>query len=504
MFQYLKKSFFSLLFVLFFSCAFAEKTSFDALYRYKLDNGLELFVAENNSAPLAYIEIAVRAGAVTQTVQNAGLFHLYEHMLFKGNEKYANQQEFTKAENRLGAIDENGSTGVDRVNYYFTVPSAMVQKGLEFWSYALRTPKIDGTELENEKAVVLSEIKADFTDPAHIRAAALFKNLFPEEPFRLSPSGKTSVVQNATEENLREIQENYYIPSNSAIFVGGDVKHDEIFEYVKQIFGDWQNPSAGAQPLKIPSKTPLSKDKKLVFVDPGAGDDMIHIGYYLRGPDGECDSSDTYAADVWTSIVSNPNGSFSKAFVENKKLAIPESSYVGASYTTRRASGIIGFYGAMLSEFAKKENSDSSEEPNYSFSPFEVSSSKDFTPADKADEFLSAVKKQAALDVTKDTPLSIVIQQFEDSRTYELESAKSILASLSFFWSACGSDYFFSYDENIAKVTEASVNDFVQKYITSKKGVLIVSVSPALWKEYKGSFASHGYHEITKENAFQE
>ena len=200
--------------------------------------------------------------------------------------------------------------------------------------------------------------------------------------------------------------------------------------------------------------------------------------------------------------MSNPSGSFSNAFVANKKLSIPESDYVGASYATRRASGIIAFYGAMLNESVEKQEK-TSDDANFAFGSFNVFSSKDFSPADKADEFLLTVKKQAVLDVTKDTPLSLVLKRFENSRIYQLESAKAILSSLSFFWSACGSDYFFSYDENISKVTEDSVNAFVQKYIKGKKGILIVSVSPAVWTQYKGSFISRGYHEIPNNNRNQ-
>ena len=121
-----------LVFVFALSFLSAQETKFPNLYRYTLENGLELFVVENDSSPLAYIEIAVRAGAVTQSPETAGLFHLYEHMLFKGNAKYANQDEFTEAENKMGVIDENGTTGVDRVNYFFTVPSSEVKNGLEF------------------------------------------------------------------------------------------------------------------------------------------------------------------------------------------------------------------------------------------------------------------------------------------------------------------------------------------------------------------------------------
>ena len=67
--------------------SFAEKTTVPNLYEFTLNNGLELFVLEDDSAPLAYIEIAVKCGGIHQTKENAGLFHLYEHMMFKGNKK---------------------------------------------------------------------------------------------------------------------------------------------------------------------------------------------------------------------------------------------------------------------------------------------------------------------------------------------------------------------------------------------------------------------------------
>ena len=93
-----------------FFCLSAQETAVSSLFHYTLENGLELFVMENDSAPLAYIEIAVKAGAVTQTPENAGLFHLYEHMMFKGNEKYPNQKEAYSALNKMGVSDWNGTT----------------------------------------------------------------------------------------------------------------------------------------------------------------------------------------------------------------------------------------------------------------------------------------------------------------------------------------------------------------------------------------------------------
>ena len=176
---------------------FAEETSIEHLYYYKLENGLSVFVAENHSAPLVNIEIAVRAGSIAQTKENAGLFHLYEHMMFKGNSKYANSQAMQTALNNMGVSDWNGITSVDRVNYFITVPVDQFENGLEFWSYAIREPLMDPKEFEDEKKVVISEIQGYYSQPSEQIFYFSVKSLFPEAPWTFDPCGPVENIQNA-------------------------------------------------------------------------------------------------------------------------------------------------------------------------------------------------------------------------------------------------------------------------------------------------------------------
>ncbi len=478
-----RKLFFLSFFLIQISFAFSQATNYSGVYRYELENGLELFVAENSAAPLAYIEIAVRAGAVSHTKESAGLFHLYEHMLFKGNAKYSNQAEFTQAMNELGVSDYNGTTGLDRVNYFFTVPSSKVKEGLEFWSYAVRTPKLDEKELENEKKVVLSEIDADFTNPSKIRSSGLMKALFPSCPWRLDPGGNPDVVKKASVSDLKKMQQTFYVPENAAVFVGGDVHHDEIFKYVNEIFGGWKKSENPVPDYGVPPKNPVQRTEKYVFVNSGSSDSIITAGLYFRGPDGEENASETYAADVWSNMVSNPSGVFSKLLVSEKSLGIPDSDYVSGFYSTRRASAMAGISAAMLS-------------------------SSGLAPVEKSEKFLSVIdEKLVPLMADKkrffdENSLKTVVQQLEDSRIYELESASSLVSAISSVWSSVNADYFFSYDENIAKVSEDDVVSFVKNYIEGKSGVYLVSVSPGIWQKYKADFEKAGYREITAENAF--
>ena len=71
-------------------------------YWQKFDNGLEVVVIENHKVPLATIEIAVKNGAYTEGPEYSGLSHLFEHMFFKANKDYPDQEKFIKANKGIG------------------------------------------------------------------------------------------------------------------------------------------------------------------------------------------------------------------------------------------------------------------------------------------------------------------------------------------------------------------------------------------------------------------
>ena len=456
------------------------ETGMDGLFRKTLPNGLEVFVMENDSAPLAYVEIAVRAGGVSQTPENAGLFHLYEHMMFKGNSRYKDQKSFMAAMNALGVGEWNGSTGVDRVNYYFTVPSDKVRDGMEFWSLAVRSPNMDEGELEREKEVVLSEIRGNFTSPSRIAFAAASRKLFPSCPWKVDSGGNPHAVENATVAQMREIQRNFYVPENSAVFVGGDVSHEEIFRFAEEIFGGWKRSARPEADFAVPPKKVSDSVVRLVYPNDSASDSFFSVQYLLRGPDGQCDADDTYAADVWAEIVGNPDGLFKNMLVSNKKLSLPDSDYVGAGYLTQRASGRIYF-----SAYMKNDGS----------------------PVEKAGEFLRAVTVDAAGAMCSPSSgfasgIGDVERRLSDSRVYEFESAEGVLSGLSSNFASCGADYFFGYDSRMRSVTEDDIRSFVSSYIAGKNGVLFVSVSPAVFARYEKEFLDGGFEVVTAENAF--
>src|SRR6195952_4839830 len=133
-------------------------------YWKKLPNGLEVLVIENSKVPLATIEIAVKNGAYTEGPEYSGLSHLFEHMFFKANKDYPNQEKFLKRTQELGAI-WNGTTNVERVNYFFTFNKDSLGAGLKFMDAAIQYPIYKEEDMKKERPVVDGEFQRAESSP---------------------------------------------------------------------------------------------------------------------------------------------------------------------------------------------------------------------------------------------------------------------------------------------------------------------------------------------------
>ena len=125
----------------------------------------------------------------------AGLFHLYEHMLFRGSTAHPGSSGVKAALASLGVSEWNGGTGAEQVDYWITLPSSEVARALAFWADTLISPTMDADALEAEKEVVIQEIRGRAADPDAIYEAALDKRLFAKYPWRRDPAGSEKAVR---------------------------------------------------------------------------------------------------------------------------------------------------------------------------------------------------------------------------------------------------------------------------------------------------------------------
>lgn len=466
-----------LLLVCFMQPSVADSTPMHGIFHWTLDNGLDVFAVENHAAPLAYIEIAVKAGGITQTRESAGLFHLYEHMMFKGNSLYPTAAAVQKAISDLGVPDWNGTTGLECVNYFFTVPSASLREGMEFWSRAIREPLLDAGELEREKKVVLSEITADTSDPSYLAMKCALTMMFPDAPWQVDPSGSPDNVKNATVDKIKDIQKTYYVPNNAALFVAGDVTPNEVYCLAQELYGKWER-GEEVPPPSAHSSEPLAGDKFMVSVDDTVPSGTAYITVYLRAPDVSSDVKATYAGDMTLSLFNDPAGPLAQD-VMAAGIGVSSPERVGMGYQTRRASSLVTF-SAM------------------------VNGTDDL--AQRVNKFLSTVRDVCGNVASgkEKIPSSVfkrTLKREQDGDIIDSQMPDVVKSSLRYWWTVESADYYYTYNKNLGRTKEKDVKAFLSCYINGKNALVIVSVNGADYKAEEDKMQAANFKAVDKSNA---
>ncbi|MBX7139707.1 MAG: insulinase family protein [Chitinophagales bacterium] len=431
--------------------ALAQKQLPANWYFTTLDNGLQLLVIEDNSVPLVTIEIAVHNGAFTEDSNYNGLSHLYEHMFFKANKDIPSQEAYLARLSELGITlgpSANGTTGDERVNYFITLNSSKLEDGLRFMNSAIRYPLFLPEEMKKENPVVDGEFQRAESNPAFSLFQDFNKRMWGDLVTRKNGIGIHDVILSATPEKMRTIQGKYYWPNNSVLAIAGDVKRADVETKVKAIYGDWK--SSGFDPIEkwpIPEFKPLTQNQTFITLSPNARIPMVLMGWH--GPDTRNDVKATYAADVFSFILSQSSSKFQQELVDSG-LAYQ----VNVGYQTCKYVGPIQLFvvpnPTRIKECMKKVQEHISQwnTDNY------------FT-----DEQLETAKNQLAI-----------------SEEYDRESSSSYIHTVTFWWASASVDYYTTYIDNLKKVTRQDIKDYVNKYITGKPMVAGVLLSPDLQK----------------------
>jgi len=417
----------------------------DNMFLRKLPNGLDVLVIEDNSVPLATIMITCKNGAYTETPEFNGLSHLYEHMFFKANKEYHSAEDFLQRVSELG-MKFNGSTSFENVNYYFTLPSSNLGEGLDFMNSAIRYPKFDPKEMAHENEVVDAEFQQDESDPGYALSNAMDHHMWGSLYSRKNSLGDHQVIRSATPAMMDSIKNKYYFPNNCLLTVAGDVKHDDIFRRVQNIYGSWK--PSGFDPFKkwpIPEFKPLKKTDYFV-VESGLSRVPLVLMEW-EGPDTRHDVHSTYAADVFSFIVNQNSSKFSKALLQSGLALQVEISYLTLSHT-----------GPITLEIV----------PN---------------PA-KIKECIAEVKKQIELmdseDYFTDEQIVIARRKLGIERTMEKEVTSDFTQAMSFWWASSTIDYYTGYVDNLNTITRADLQEYVRKYIKNQPYCAGMLISPEL------------------------
>lgn len=221
--------------------------------KFTLDNGLRLIVHEDRKAPIVAVNVWYHVGSKDEQPGKTGFAHLFEHLMFNGTENYPG--EYFEPFERVGATGMNGTTNVDRTNYFQVVPKNALD--LALWMESDRMGHllgvVDQARLDEQRGVVQNEKRQGENQPYGRVFNVAFENIFPAgHPYSWPVIGSMEDLNAATLDDVRDWFKRYYGAANAVIAVAGDVDPADVKERVERHFGH------------IPAGPPLTRQKEWI------------------------------------------------------------------------------------------------------------------------------------------------------------------------------------------------------------------------------------------------
>jgi len=251
-----------------------------AFEKYKLANGLEVILHEDKRTPIVTVNLWYHVGSKDEPVGKNGFAHLFEHVMFQGS-KHVPEDTYFRYLERAGATNINGTTNLDRTNYFETVPANRLE--LALWLESDRMGFLldhaDQHTFDSQREVVKNERRQNYENApygmaAHYIRAAVFP---PNHPYHLLTIGTPQDLDRASIDDVRAFFRTWYVPNNATLVVAGDFEKDATKKLVEKYFGPIPS---GVLPARAPA--PEAKLAGETRIDMVAGVELPRV--YVSWP----------------------------------------------------------------------------------------------------------------------------------------------------------------------------------------------------------------------------
>lgn len=290
-----------------------------------LPNGLRVTYSEDHVAPLVAVNLWYHVGSANEREGRTGFAHLFEHMLFQGSANVEANEHFELVQRAGGTL--NGSTWLDRTNYFETVPSN--QLALALWLEADRMgrllPAMTQQKLDTQRDVVKNERRQSVDNqPYGTWWEKLPALTYPStHPYHHSLIGSMEHLSEASLEDVAEFFATWYTPDNAVLTLAGDFDPAEARSMVHRYFGAIpRNPSPPSRPdFSLPPRFAMPL-REVVEDDV----QLPRVIVAMRVP--PCGSEAWYAASVAGAVLGMRKGSrLYRRLVRETQVAADAGAY---------------------------------------------------------------------------------------------------------------------------------------------------------------------------------
>jgi predicted Zn-dependent peptidase len=198
-------------------------------------NGLPVYCVGLPGTRALTVLVAFDAGARTEKLEENGMAHFLEHLVFKGGEKYPTYKDVNETAERLGGV-LNAYTSHDLVAFHITVRAESAEQAIDLLSDFVARPKLDAEELDRERGVVIQEINRAYDQPSTVAEYLIDKAAFGDHPLGRTVLGPEDNLRSFTREAIVAFRERRWAGERGGAFLVGNIEHVPAQDKLAELF----------------------------------------------------------------------------------------------------------------------------------------------------------------------------------------------------------------------------------------------------------------------------
>jgi zinc protease len=406
--------------------------------KYQLKNGLKVLLVESHKSPVLSIQMWVKTGSADEKKGEEGISHFIEHLVFKGSRKFKVGEIASTVEGAGGEL--NAYTSFDQTVFYVTISKEFENVGLDVIAEMMGFPTFDAKEIDNERGVVIEEIKRSNDSPHRQASRLLFTTMYRKHAYGIPVIGYESNINTVTRETLLDYFHSRYNPKTMTLIVAGDFQSKDMKPKIQKFFGTF--PSNKLRAVKR-IKDVQQKKTNLVVKTAPFNETIVHLAF----PTPKAEHQDIAALEVFALIFGQGDSS---RLNQRLRMDAHLVNFAGCSVFVARDPG---FFAVSLSL-----------------------NDKDFTQAMQAllEELESALTIPPEKQDLDKALTNIASEQF-----YYLETVDGLARKYGHYQDLFGDPSYFSrFMQQVHSLTAQDVLKVARKYINPKLASLII-MTPA-------------------------
>jgi zinc protease len=427
-------------------CSFSKEKSIPKkilpypIFQKKLPNGLNVVTVPFESPGIAAFFIVVRVGSREEVEPGkTGFAHFFEHMMFRGTEKYP-KEKYSEELKSIGA-SANANTSNDRTVYHMTGNAAMLDKMFELESDRFMHLKYSMQDFKTEAGAVKGEYTKNYANPLAKLSEATVDKAFEKHTYKHTTMGFFKDIVDMPNQYDYSIQffNRFYRPENATIIVVGDVKPETVNALSEKYFGTWEK---GNFKPEIPVE-PQQTETKFVHLQVPNFPPQLELSY--KAPAYSDSAVEVAALNILSDVLcSERSDLYKRLVIQEQKLRD-----LSSDYNLSRDANLFQFDATLVKE----------DDLQYA-----------------KDEIVKAIEKLKSTPVDEKF-LNEIKSRTKYSFAMRMDSPDAIANSLSFFtWLSGDPESINRFYALIDRVTPQDISNAAKKYLVNS-GLTISTVS---------------------------